>query len=213
MGVGPPTWPSLARTCTVGGGGVRRRGRMADPAARGGPAYDPAMRCAGIPPPCARSRPARPASPALRISQPRRAPGRRRHAPPAPIARAPTGARRYRYRRLRGISFRYAREKDGVQFRVTERLPLDRRGRNRRRDGLCLSHSTETLPEQCLDRLDPRSMIGDGDLLAEALAALRAGAGRPGLSCGAGRGLEQHGAYCLELLGGRQGDGGPHCRR
>ena len=56
---------------------------------------------------------------------------------------------------------------------------LDRRRNSRLRDML-LANSTEPLAEQSLDRLDPRSVIGDGDLLSEALAAFGAGAGRPG---------------------------------
>ena len=68
---------------------------------------------------------------------------------------------------------------DGVQFRVTERLPFDSGGRNRRLDELRLADPSESLPQQRLDGLDPGAVIGNGDLLPETLAALRAGAGRP----------------------------------
>lgn len=53
-------------------------------------------------------------------------------------------------------------------------------------DHLGLPDTTEILPEQGLDRLDPCSVIGNGDLLPEAPRALGTGTGGPGLAGCAG---------------------------
>jgi hypothetical protein len=68
-----------------------------------------------------------------------------------------------------------------------------------------LPDATEALSKQRFDRLDPSAVIGNGDLLPETFAALRAGAGRPRLTGRADGGrLEQHAADRLDLLGRRE---------
>ena len=99
-----------------------------------------------------------------------------------------------------------------VQLIVAEVLQLVGRCRHARLDDLRLPNATEAFSEQ--SRLPyPGGVIGDGDLLAEALAALRAGAGCPRLSGGAGSSLEQDGADRLELLNSLQGERRPNSRR
>ena len=66
-----------------------------------------------------------------------------------------------------------------VQLIVAEVLHLIRACRHPRLEDIRLTDATESLSEQRLDRLDPRSVIRNGDLLPESLAALRAGARRP----------------------------------
>jgi len=84
-----------------------------------------------------------------------------------------------------------ARYVGGGELGRTEIPQLLDRLRNLRLDELRLTDSTETLAEQRLDRLDAGAVIGDGDLLSEAVATLGTGPGGSCLSGGAGRGLEQ----------------------
>jgi len=81
---------------------------------------------------------------------------------------------------------------DEVELVPAEVLHLVGRGRHLRLDEFRLADPSEALAKQCFDRLDASAVIGDRDLLPEALAALGASASRPCLSHGAGRGPEQN---------------------
>ena len=102
------------------------------------------------------------------FSQPRRGLEPTSPGYPAPIAGVPSGARRLPARRQRGSRSRTTLRSQRPT-RHAEVLHLVSRCRHPRLDNLCLANSAEALAEQCLDRLDPRSVVGDGDLLPEPL--------------------------------------------
>ena len=99
--------------------------------------------------------------------------------PRAPTARVPSAERRRLVDECANLLG--ARDCEDELHLVQLSASLGDGGWHPRLGDLRLADSTKALAEQRLDRLDPRAVIGDRDLLTEALAALGAGAGRPRL--------------------------------
>ena len=98
---------------------------------------------------------------------------------------------------------------DELHLLPAQGLDLGNGARHARLGDIRLTYSTEALSQKGLDGLDPSSVIRNRDLLAEALPALRACAGRPGLPRCACRCLEEDATDRLDFLCGSEGERWP----